>query len=211
MLESLKCEVIDLYWLGVYPSCVRWWLSWLCIASSERLYWLERGVVYSLVVLPQILSGGSPCGKSCVDEIVEILLCEGGDVEQWLEPRNKLLVFVIDPLSLTLSLYFVHWFILPYHIHAWFVCVPHLCLTKRASYSTSTLIQRNSEELVQSPSPGIRLHSLVTLSVLQLSFNFRIIVHRLVVHLFTPPLGVLSIGIRAYAPDIRFNHLEVRS
>ena len=25
------------------------------------------------------------------------------------------------------------------------------------------------------------------------------------------PLGVLSIGIRAYAPDIRFNHLGVRS
>jgi len=43
-----------------------------------------------------------------VDEIVEILLCEGGDVEQWLESQNKLLVFAIDPLSLTLSLYFVH-------------------------------------------------------------------------------------------------------
>jgi len=23
-----------------------------------------------------------------MDDIVEILLCEGGDVEQWLEPRN---------------------------------------------------------------------------------------------------------------------------
>ena len=31
----------------------------------------------------------------------------GGDVEWWLEPQNKLLVFAIDPLSLTLSLYFV--------------------------------------------------------------------------------------------------------
>ena len=39
-----------------------------------------------------------------MDEIVEILLCEGGDVEQWLEARNKLLVFAFDPLSLTLSL-----------------------------------------------------------------------------------------------------------
>ena len=38
-----------------------------------------------------------------MDEIVKILLCEGGDVEQWLEPRNKLFVFTIDPLSLTLS------------------------------------------------------------------------------------------------------------
>ena len=31
----------------------------------------------------QILGGGSLCGH-----IVEILLCEGGDVEQWLKPRN---------------------------------------------------------------------------------------------------------------------------
>ena len=42
------------------------------------------------------------CGR---DSGLEILLCEGGDVEQWLEPRNKLLVFAIDPLSLTLSLF----------------------------------------------------------------------------------------------------------
>ena len=50
----------------------------LCLASSERLYLLERGVVYSQIVFTQILSGGSLCGKSYVDEIVEILLCEGG-------------------------------------------------------------------------------------------------------------------------------------
>jgi len=50
------------------------------------------------------------------------------------------------------------------------LCVSHLCLTTRASYSTSTLIQRNQEELVQSPSPKIQLHSLVTLSVLQFKF-----------------------------------------
>jgi len=48
--------------------------------------------------------------------------------------------------------------------------VPHLCLTTRASYSASTLIQRNQEELVQSPSPGVRLHSLVALSVVAISF-----------------------------------------
>ena len=38
--------------------------------------------------ISQILSGGSLCGKSCMDDIVKILLCEGGDVEQWLEPQN---------------------------------------------------------------------------------------------------------------------------
>ena len=40
-----------------------------------------------------------------MDELVENLLCEGGDVEQWLEPRNKFLVFAFDPLSLTLSIF----------------------------------------------------------------------------------------------------------
>jgi len=34
-----------------------------------------------LVLFAQILSGGSLCGKSCVDDIVKILLYEGGDVE----------------------------------------------------------------------------------------------------------------------------------
>ena len=38
--------------------------------------------------ITQILSGGSLRGKSYVDDIVKILLCEGGDVEQWLEPQN---------------------------------------------------------------------------------------------------------------------------
>ena len=136
------------------------------------------------------------CGKSYVDELVKILLCEGGDVELGARTSKYILVFAFDPLSLTLS------YIMPCidsycHITliclVVFVCVPQLCLTMRASYSTSTLIQRNQEELVQSPSPGIRLHSLVTLSVLQLVFNFHIIVHRLAVHLFTPPLGVLSL------------------
>jgi len=50
------------------------------------------------------------------------------------------------------------------------LCVPHLCLTTRALYSASTLIQRNQEELVQSPSLEIRLHSLVALSVVAISF-----------------------------------------
>ena len=40
----------------------------------------ERSCVL-LIYIFQILSGGSLCGKSCVDDIVEILLCEGGDVE----------------------------------------------------------------------------------------------------------------------------------
>ena len=63
--------------------------------------------------------------------------------------------------------------------------------------------------MVQSPSPGIRLHSLVTLSVLQLVST--LIHHYITLTPSHPLLGVLSIGIRAYAPDIRFNHLGMRS
>ena len=81
------------------PSSERWLFGFvpilcevdivgLCLSSSERLYLVEREVVYSQVVFAQILNGGSLCGKSCVDELVKILLCEGGDVSCVLEPRN---------------------------------------------------------------------------------------------------------------------------
>ena len=53
----------------------------LCLATSVEVVFDERGVVYSQIVFAQILSGGSLCGKSYVDELVKILLCEGGDVE----------------------------------------------------------------------------------------------------------------------------------
>ena len=149
----------------------------LCQASKCRgCVVIERGVVYSwLLYCPKSSLEISLCGKSCVDKLVEILLCEGGDVELGARNSKHILVFAFDPLTLTLSLFYIVPCIDSYY-HIIFiclvviVCVPHLCLTTRASYSTSTLIQRNQEELVESPSPGIRLHSLVTLSVLQLSF-----------------------------------------
>ena len=98
--------------------------------------------MYSQVVFNQILNGGSLCGKSCVDELVEILLCEGRNVKLCARTSKHILVFAIDPLSLALSLsYIVHCFILPYHIPACVDCVyPYLCLTKRALHNTSTLI-----------------------------------------------------------------------
>ena len=133
--------------------------------SVEVVFVGERSCVLP-IVFAQILNRGSLCWKSCVDELVEILLCEGGDVKRCARTSKHISVFAFDPLSLTLSLTLCIDSYCSYHIPAWFVCVPHLYLTKRASYSTSTLIQRNSEELVQSPSPGIRLHSLLTLSVL---------------------------------------------
>ena len=108
-----------------------------------------------------------------LDSGLEILLGEGGDVELGARTSKHILLFVFDPLTLTLSLYIcdLHHFILLIHVICLdCLCVPHLCLTTRASYSTSTLIQRNQEELVQSPSPEIRLHSLVALSVVAIKF-----------------------------------------
>jgi len=87
--------------------------------------------VYSLIVFTQILSGGSLCGKSCVNELVKILLCEGEDVELGARTSKYILVFVFDPLSLTLS-YIVHCSHCSYHIHAWFDCVPILVFNQES-------------------------------------------------------------------------------
>ena len=163
------------------------------------MFVIERGVVYSRLLYCLKSSVEVPCVRVLCGQVsgLEILLCEGGDVELCARTSKHIRMLTIDPLSLSLSLFYIVPCINSYcHIIliclVVIVCVPHLCLTTRASYSTSTLIQRNQEELVQSPSPRIRLHSLVTLSVLQLVFNFRILFIRLVVHLFTPPLGVLT-------------------
>ena len=58
------------------------------LASCEEVVFVGERSCVLLVCITQILSRGFLCGKSCVDDIMEILLCEGGDVEQWLEPRN---------------------------------------------------------------------------------------------------------------------------
>ena len=86
--------------------------------------------MYSLIVFAQILSGSSLCGKSCVDDIVKILLCEGGDVELGARTSKHILVFAFDPLSLTLSLILcLASFILLIHTYMLgiIVCVPYLC------------------------------------------------------------------------------------
>ena len=95
---------------------------------------VERGVVYSRFVFTQIFSGGSLCGKSCVDELVEILLYEGGDVELGAGTSKHILVFVFDPLSLTLSiilcLALIH--IVHSYLYAWYcLCVCLTCVEPR--------------------------------------------------------------------------------
>ena len=75
----------------------------LCLASCEEVVFVgERSCVLQGCIT-QILSGGSLCGKSCMDDIVEILLCEGENVELGARTSKYISVFMFDPLSLTLS------------------------------------------------------------------------------------------------------------
>jgi len=74
-------------WLCAYPSKCRGDCL-LCLASCEEVVFVGERSCVLLICITQIFSGGSLCGKSCMDVIVKILLCEGEDVEQWLEPQN---------------------------------------------------------------------------------------------------------------------------
>ena len=70
----------------------------------ERLYWLREELYtpgYCIAPNPQ---WRFPVRESCVDKLVEILLCEGGDMELCARTSKHIRVFAIDPLSLTFSL-----------------------------------------------------------------------------------------------------------
>ena len=127
-------------WLRAYPSVVRW-----CLRE-------ESGTPLLYKSSPSVgVLGGQVSG-------LEILLGEGGDVELGARTSKHIFVFAFDPLTLTLSLLFVLCIIhiiiscllvlylalfhiaYSYYMLGLFACVPHLYLTARASYSTSTLI-----------------------------------------------------------------------
>ena len=97
-------------------------MCWVCALplSVEVVFVGKRSYVLQIVFI-QILSGGSLCGKSSVDGLVEILLCEGGNVELSARTSKHIIVFAFDPLSLTLSLTLC---IASYHIYACVDCVP---------------------------------------------------------------------------------------
>ena len=123
-----------------------------------------------------------------------------------LEPRNNSPMFAIAYLSLThLCLYILHTYIVYLFICLiylylieyilGFVC-SHLYSTKRAKVAPQLLIYRNLEEIVQSPSPGIRLHSLVVLGVFSIivlvciiSFNSTFVLYQISLSPI-PPLQV---------------------
>ena len=126
---SLKCEVIVIVWLCAYPSFVRLIFVWLSVfpLSAEVVFVGERSCVLPVVIAPNP-QWRSLCGKSSVDELVKILLCEGGNVELCARTSKHILVFAIDPLSLTLSLtlcidtycHIIYMLV--------FVCVCHTCV-----------------------------------------------------------------------------------
>ena len=106
LVSLLVKRWIMFVWLCAYPSFVRLILWWLCAwpLSVEVVLYLREELCTPGYCIAQILSGGSLCGKSCVDELVKILLCEGGDVELCARTSKHISMFAFDPLSLTLSL-----------------------------------------------------------------------------------------------------------
>jgi len=106
----------------------------LCLASCVEVVFVGERSCVLLVVFAQILSGGSLCGKSCVDVIVKILLCEDGDVVLGARTSKHIFVFAFDPLSLnSLSLSLILCLALFHIVHIILIClvlfgyVPHLC------------------------------------------------------------------------------------
>ena len=128
---------------------------------------VDRGVVYSpcWVVIPQ---WRSLCGRSCVD-IVEILLCEGGDVE-WLEPRNISWCLRLIHYFSTLSLFISCIVITCSYSYTKYSLCAHLCSTKRAFNSTSTFSPEEFRVVVSELFTGNSGSLLVTYSVLAIKF-----------------------------------------
>ena len=115
------------WWLCAYPSIVRLILVALCLASKCRgciCNWEKS------CVLPVVFAANPqwrfPVWQSCVDELVEILLCEGEDVELGARTSKQISVFAFDPLTLTLSITIVpciisYWSFI-YYMLGLFVC-----------------------------------------------------------------------------------------
>jgi len=84
-----------------------WYLGGGCI-------WLREELGTPGCICPKILIGGSLCGSPVWTSGLEILLDEGEDVELGARTSKHILLFAFDRFSL----YFVHCFILLYHILA---------------------------------------------------------------------------------------------
>jgi len=125
---------------------------------------------------------------------------------------KHIFAFAFGSFFLTLSLLYLALLHIV-HIHMLdIVCVcSHLCWTKRASNSTSTLNLEESRGVVPEPFTENSDSLLVTnCGLAQLSFKFCIIFSRLASAPIHPP-RCISISIRASAADIQFNQLGVWS
>ena len=100
---SLICEVDLCVALCLSLICEVDLCLVLCLASKCRgcICWREE------LCTPICNCPKSSVEVPCVDELVKILLCEGGDVELGARTSKHILVFAFDPLFLTLS-YIVH-------------------------------------------------------------------------------------------------------
>jgi len=177
------------------------------------------------------------CATSCV-EVRELELCTprlylkflGGGLfvedpivyswnpSVWMRGRRavartskRILVFVFDLLSLNFTLYILHYYYCLYPYMLDIVYVLTLVFKQESYWSTSTLFKGIVRKSFRALQGEFRLTLDYTLCVCNLVFKFRILCLRLALHLFTPPLSVLSIGIRVSAPEILFNHLGVWS
>ena len=118
---------------------------------------------------------------------------------------------MFDPLSLnSISLYVLHCFYCLYSYARYYQCV-------QTRVQPRSLLKHNNSQstgIYMSCSRALHGKFKLTLSYTivhqQLVFNSASFIIRLANTHIHPPLGVFSIGIRAYAPDIRFNHV-VRS
>ena len=121
-------------------------------------------------------------------DVVEILLREDGDEEQWLEPRNLSWCLRLIHYLLTLSLLFI--LLISYILGI--ICVPILVLNQESFILHLNSYLEESTGVSPEPFTGNSTTLFGYTKVLQLVFNSASFVIRLAIRLFTPPLGVLA-------------------
>ena len=80
-----------------------------------------------------------------MDDIVEIFLCEGGDVELGARTSKHILVFAFDPLSLYSLSLIVHYIILFISYMLVSIVCAHACVEPRELYIAAQLLFRGSK------------------------------------------------------------------
>ena len=129
--------------------------------------------------------------------IVKILLCEGGNVEQWLKLQNISWCLCLNlSLSTLFSLYILYCYFCSYPYMLDIVCVlTQMYSTKRAIEAPQLIIQRNREESSRALHGKFGLTLSYTLCVSVKVFNFILFVIRLALYLFTPSRCIFTLNI----------------